>query len=52
MEVELEYYGDSDKLPGQGSLIQRGCGGLRYLGGMNPFCPSCEVEGVDNPLSI
>ena len=49
-DVELEYFGDSYKLPGQGSLIQSGCGGLRYLGGMNPFCPSCVVEGVDEGL--
>jgi hypothetical protein len=29
---ELEYYGDENRWPGQGSLVQVGCGRLRYRG--------------------
>ncbi|KAK3988775.1 hypothetical protein QBC44DRAFT_359792 [Cladorrhinum sp. PSN332] len=40
----MEYYGDVHALPRQGSFIQRGCGEFKYLGGHDPFCPSCEVD--------
>ncbi|KAK4462673.1 hypothetical protein QBC42DRAFT_326706 [Cladorrhinum samala] len=44
----MEYYGDVHALPRQGSFVQaggRGCGDqLKYLGGYDPFCPSCEVD--------
>lgn len=41
---EMEWFGDSYALEGQGSFVQRGCGGVRYLGGRDPFCPDCKVD--------
>ena len=41
---ELEYYGDSHQFPGQASFLQVGCGRLKYIGGRDPYCPSCVVE--------
>lgn len=40
-DVPVKYYADVYALPGQGSFIQVGCGSLKYLGLMDPFCPSC-----------
>lgn len=40
----MEYYGNVHALPRQGSFVQRGCGELKYLGGYDPFCPSCKVD--------
>jgi hypothetical protein len=39
----VEYFGNSFALPRQASFVQTGCGEWKYLGGMNPFCPTCEV---------
>lgn len=41
--TSLEYYGDSYAFPRQASYLQAGCGQLKYIGLMDPSCPTCEV---------
>jgi hypothetical protein len=39
----VEYYGNTFMLPQQASYIQVGCGELKYVGRLDPFCRGCPV---------